>query len=171
MPKLAIYIPKTEMREIDKWRKKINFSRVFMQALQQEIQRRSRSLEVGQDKLEAAASHYRRELSADATPLSEFGYQLGSSHVLDCRLQTGEIRRLLRAAEGDLSGEDIAVADKAISADMAKAESFAREHEFTEETCPDWRRIVLSGYVQGVADAWREVCRKMASLENGPSGV
>ena len=39
MPNLAIYVSKKEMRHIDRWRKKINFSRVFMRALGAVIER------------------------------------------------------------------------------------------------------------------------------------
>ena len=82
MPKLAIYVPKKDMKELDKWRKTINFSQVFMMALMDEIHQRSRTPAAGADQLTAAAQHYRRELAGSASPMVDLGYQLGSRKVL-----------------------------------------------------------------------------------------
>ena len=44
MPKLAIYVPKKAKKEIDRWRKRINFSQMFMRALEGEIRELQLSL-------------------------------------------------------------------------------------------------------------------------------
>ena len=70
MPKLAIYVPKKDMRQIEKWRKKINFSRVFMRALLAEIRERERAgkpSKKGEKQMVEAAAHYRQELVAQGS--------------------------------------------------------------------------------------------------------
>jgi len=37
MPKIGVYIPKDRMQDIEKWRKKLNFSAIFMEAFDAKI--------------------------------------------------------------------------------------------------------------------------------------
>ena len=64
MPKLAIYVTKKAKKEIDRWRKTINFSQVFMRALEHEIRGRERSLAADDSELAPAARHYRQQMSS-----------------------------------------------------------------------------------------------------------
>lgn len=162
MPKLAIYIPKKDMRAIEKWRKQINFSQVFMRALMQEIRRRS--VAAPNNKLAAAAQYYQSKLAESSDSLIEYGHQMGTSHVLDCGLPPELIRRLLdiRAA-GTVRREDFSVIEQAIGTQMIQIQDFAEKSGFDDGSHPTWRSSIYEGYVEGVAAAWKRVCEEMSS--------
>ncbi|MFP6659182.1 MAG: hypothetical protein VB853_13450 [Pirellulales bacterium] len=108
MPILAIYIPKKNMKLIEKWRKQVNFSKIFMAALDREVKNRSRKVGTKKDKIAMAAEHYKTRLVEDSTVLVDFGYQLGVDDVLECRLETETINKLLNVSEfDDLATDDI----------------------------------------------------------------
>lgn len=162
MPKLAIYVPKQEMKKIDRWRKKINFSRVFMQALAREIKRQSQPA-TGNDKLAAAAVHYGQQLSDDLSPVREFGVQLGTADVMDCRLTMPEIQAILRLIESSVAEkkdlED--VRQRCLKQHRKKIMDFAAKRSMDDVKHPGWRPHLLDGYAEGVQTAWDEVCRVM----------
>ena len=162
MPKLAIYVPKQEMKKIDRWRKKINFSRVFMQALAREIKRQSQPA-AGNDKLAAAAVHYGQQLSDDLSPVRELGLQLGTADVMDCRLTMPEIQASLRLIEssGGEKGDLEEAGKRALKHHRKKIMAFAEKQRMDDVKHPGWRRNLLDGYVEGVQTAWDEVCRVM----------
>ncbi|OHB81105.1 MAG: hypothetical protein A2W31_15035 [Planctomycetes bacterium RBG_16_64_10] len=162
MPKLAIYVPKKDMREIEKWRKKINFSRVFMQALRREIADRSRFVEAREEQVAVAAAYYRRRLMEDSARLVDIGYRLGSRHVMDCRLAPETIRRLLEIDDLETAQpEDLVAVEQALGKGIDEVNQLARQHGFDEASHPAWRLAVYRGYLTGVAAAWKRVCEYM----------
>ena len=167
MPKLAIYVPKQEMREIEKWRKRINFSRVFMRALRAEIRERPRRLETHEDQLTAAARHYKHALTDKAGSLADFGFRLGGEDVLQCRLDAETIHRLVEIDDPDkLSPADVQAIEIAMQPRMQAVHEFARKHGYQQPWEPSLQQAVFRGYVQGVAEAWKKVCQRMASLDS-----
>jgi hypothetical protein len=164
MPKLAIYVPKKDMREIEKWRHSINFSRVFMAALSHEIRRRSRTPQAAQDKISAAADFYRSQLAEDCEPLVDFGYRLGTEHVVNCRLTAGTIGKLAALRDAEMLDEkQTKLVQQALSDDQGEVDKFCDDHGFEKRACPTRHLAVHKGYVTGVADAWQEVCKHMNS--------
>ena len=162
MPKLAIYVPKKDWREIEKWRKQINFSQVFMQALFREIRDRSRNVQPEGDKLTAAAEFYRQQLAQTSEPLVDFGFQQGSEDVLECRLSPGAIQQIAKLSERDeLQREDVSELKEVLGDQAEKLRTFAQQHNYTDQSCPNWREILYLGYAQGVAAAWRKICDKL----------
>ena len=165
MPKLAIYVPKREMREIEKWRKKINFSQVFMSALLKEIRERSRIVTGNADELTAAAAFYRRKLAENSHNLVDFGFELGSKHVIGCCLSPDAIRRLLGLQELESAdSESIQLIETGMASDMQLMNEHAQKQGYTEHTHPRWKLEVYRGYVKGVAAAWKRVCEEMESV-------
>ncbi len=165
MPKLAIYVPKKEMREIEKWRKKINFSKIFMTALLKEIRERSRTAKGTKDELAAAAAFYKRKLSENSQSLVDFGFEVGSKHVIGCRLSPDVIRRVLEIEEFDTAdSEAIKVIEGAIGSELRLANEHIQKHGYTERSHPTWRHEIFRGYVKGVAAAWKRVCDEMESV-------
>lgn len=165
MPKLAIYIPKKDMREIDRWRKKVNFSQIFMTALRKEIRDRSRTVGGSDGQLSKAAEHYRESLDADFGSLIEGGYQLGASDVLDCRLEVQVIRQLLPLSEKEaLDGGDVKAVCEAIG-DKSRLEKLAQQQGVENRATPTWRELLCRGYAKGVAEAWEQVCQQMQREE------
>lgn len=159
MPKLAIYVPKKEMRELDKWRKEINFSKVFMQAVMREIRQRSRHVE-DQDKVTAAAAHYKQELALDTGPLEELGFQIGTSHVLDCRLTPEQIRGVVAFKSFDAEQqEQVEIIETTIGSDIGRVDEALDAGSKASRDA--WRLVVYGGYVKGVAAAWQRVCEQM----------
>jgi len=162
MPKLAIYVPKAEMKKIDRWRKKINFSRIFMQALAREIRVQSGKVATGDDRVVAAARHYRDQLAHDEAPLAEHGFQLGADAVLECRLDPERIRELVDLSTTD---SDSTTISEQVSLAMGKSAShlgkFARQHGYSDETHPMWEQSIYEGYLDGVKSAWSRVCEAM----------
>lgn len=162
MPKLAIYVPKKDMKEIERWRKKINYSKVFMTALGREIQIRSRAGRLPKDKLTAAAAHYRDQLVSAAGPLVDFGYRLGADQVLDCRLDTATLSKLAAVgSKPSLSRGEVALIEKSLEPVADRIEQFRGQQGIDETTHPAWREAVCRGYVQGVCETWRQVCERM----------
>lgn len=166
MPKLAIYVPKQEMRKIEKWRKRLNFSRIFMHALEREIHEQSRALEAPDDKLATAARHYKREFAESSEVLFDFGYRLGCRHVLDCRLTPEAIRRLIRLHERDaeLGPDENATVEELLGDGLQEVQEFTNGQNYDKDSLPVRRTAVYRGYLKGVADAWKQVCEKMESV-------
>lgn len=170
MPKLAIYVSKQDMKAIERWRKRINFSKVFIRAVFEEIRRLERLAGAPEGKVAAAAEYYRGKLSESAGPVAEFGFELGSSHVLDCRLSPETIRQLLELKCQEAVGEkQRKIVDKAIGDDMHRVNQCAQEHGFHDEQFPTWRDAVYRSYLSGVAAAWERVCAKMREEGNKSS--
>jgi len=164
MPKLAIYVPKPAMREIERWRHQINFSQVFMRAITEEIHQRSRAVEGGDEKWAAAAAFYRRKLAENSASLVDFGYQLGGQHILDCRLSPETIRRLLAIEPLDASRQqDWEAIEEAIGSDGSKLEARAQQLGVDDLSHPTWRTAIARGYLAGVAAAWKRVCDQIRS--------
>lgn len=162
MPKLAIYIPKDEMRVIEKWRKKINFSQVFMRALHEEIRDRSRRVSTDKEKVQAAAVHYKKMLAASDEPLVDAGFRLGSDHTIGCRLDPETVHRVLQIAEKDeLTGVDMETIRKALGADTKQIDKLGQQHPIDERLQPRWRFRVYYGYAKGVAAAWKKIGENM----------
>lgn len=165
MPKLAIYVPKKAMKEIERWRKRINFSQVFMRALHNEINDRSRILDSDSDQLSAAALHYKRKLSDGSKPLVDYGHQLGSQHVIQCQLSPETIRRILEITDFEtVTTEDISAIDQTVGADLKSVDKMRKEQGIDAESHPTWKNEVYRGYVKGVSDAWKQVCEAMKTI-------
>jgi len=166
MPKLAIYVPKKDMRNIERWRKKINFSQVFMRALGEEIKNRSRKVRAEDAKLTAAAQHYQALLQQAVEPLVEFGYQLGTFQVVECRLPADIISELLAVEKRSAKGaKELATIGLAIENDKERIEKFLEEHGYDERSRSTWRESIYKGYLAGVSDAWQKVCEHMQPLQ------
>jgi hypothetical protein len=164
MPKLAIYVPKKDMREIERWRKRINFSQVFMKALSQEIRDRSRMVEAPEEKVAAAADYYKRKLAEGSASLVDVGYSLGAGHVVECQLAPETIRGLLEIEELDsLTTGDLTAIEAAIGKDKKTVADLLQEQGYSDESHPMWRVAFYQGYVRGVTEAWKQVCEQMIS--------
>ena len=162
MPKLAIYVPKKEMKVIEKWRNQINFSKVFMGALRQEIGERTRVVETDEQKLQAAARFYKRELAENSSALLEFGHRLGVRQVMDCKLGPDVIRRLHELRDLDSwKPDELNIIQTSIGAEMSGVDKALNDSGYDESERPTWRLIVFRGYLAGVAAAWQQVCKHM----------
>ena len=161
MPKLAIYIPKKEMRVIDKWRKRINFSQVFMQALAQEIRHRSRIVDSDKGRLQAAAQFYKRKIAEDSQSLVDFGHQLGYRQILDCQLPPDTIRRLVQLRQSeDWQEEDLKLVEQTLGKEnLDAADALVKGDENLQKAA--MQHVVFRGFVEGVADAWQQICDQM----------
>ncbi|MFP6613927.1 MAG: hypothetical protein VB875_15055 [Pirellulales bacterium] len=165
MPKLAIYIPKKNMKLIEKWRKQVNFSKIFMAALDREVKNRSRKVGTKKEKIAMAAEHYKTRLVEDSTVLVDFGYQLGVDDVLECRLETETINKLLNVSEfDDLATDDIPLVTTANKNRAAQIDQFGQTHGYQDHSNPTWRHAVYTGYLKGVSDAWNKVCEQLTSM-------
>jgi len=165
MPKLAIYVPKPQMRELEKWRKKINFSQVFTRAVMQEIRDRTRLTEESADDVANAARHYKRLLSSSAgsEEVVAAGHRLGTRHVLDCHLSPEVLRRLMDCNE-HLSDDDVEAIEKAIGDDKKSLTDVLQDEGHNDDSYPTWRFDAYRGYLKGVADAWQRVREQMKAL-------
>lgn len=160
MPKLAIYIPKKDMREIDQWRKKLNFSQIFMRALRQEIRERSRLIDAPDEQLAQAAEYYRQALTDDSESLVDIGYQLGCTQVLQCAISPAVIRRLCELNDTESSPSHREEIVEAMGGKQA-LKKLVRGHDLDDRTHPMWRESICLGFVKGVADTWARVCERM----------
>lgn len=169
MPKLAIYVPKKDMRQIEKWRKKINFSRVFMRALLAEIherERASKSPRKGEGRQVAeAAAHYRQEIVAQGSvALEDEAYRLGFNRIILCQLPAEFIRAMLPLQDKDeWSSDDRKQVKESLGDDQGRLFDVAREQGFDDSSRPVWETSMLRAYVKGIAEAWRRVCEEMGS--------
>ncbi len=165
MPKLAIYVPKQQMRELEKWRKQINFSQVFTQAVMQEIRERTQLKQESGDEVTNAARHYKRMLSASpgSDEVTAAGHRLGTRHVLDCRLAPETLRRLMECQK-QLTEDDTKAVEKAIGDDKQALIDVLSGEGFDDDSYPTWRSDAYRGYVKGVTDAWHRVRDQMKTL-------
>ncbi len=162
MPKLAIYIPKKDMKAIEKWRKKINFSKVFMQALLREIRERSRVVDTNEDRLKAAAVHYKKLLNDSSEDLIEFGHKLGSAHLIDCQINAELVQKIIQLKDNDdWTPEEVDIVQNAIGEDLKSIDEFIDQNDYDRPSQATWRKVVFQGYVQGVAVAWQQICDHM----------
>ena len=77
MPKLAISDPKKAKKEIDRWRKRIKFSQVFMRGLKNEIREFQMAIDADDSQLTTVAQHYRRRLAGDRDALVSLAHAEG----------------------------------------------------------------------------------------------
>ena len=167
MPKLAIYVPKKDMRQIERWRKEINFSQVFMKAVLAEIRQKERWSGASGDneQVASAAEFYRRKLVEEGGDgIVEYGHSIGLKHVLECRLSPVVIRRMVEIHRSDELGKK-ASADvaEAVGEDLKEADALAERGGYDPTSQPAWRSALYRGYVSGVASAWEKVCEQMKS--------
>ncbi len=162
MPKLAIYVPKDEMREIERFRARLNFSKIFLRAIQREIREQSRDLDADEDEIARAANHYRRLLAEDAAALVDSGHSLGVEQVLKCKLTPKQIRRTLPLAELEtLQLDQVALIDETMAKTGLSIQDVAASLGCNDQTHPTWRASIASGFAKGVSDAWQRVCQQM----------
>ena len=156
------------MRQIEKWRKKINFSRVFMRALLAEIRERERvgkPTKKGEKQMAEAAAHYRQELVAQGSvALDDAAYQMGFNRVVHCHLPAESIRAMLPLQDkDDWASDEQKRVKESLGDDHDDLLKVAREHGFDETSRPVWETSVLRAYVKGIAEAWRRVCEEMGA--------
>jgi hypothetical protein len=111
--------------------------------------------------LARAAEHYRRALAEDAGSSADLGYQMGSTHVLECVLPPEVIRRLLELNDAETlpaGGLEEIVAAMGGQQVLKKT---VREYGLEDRKHPTWRESICRGYAKGVADAWARVCEQM----------
>lgn len=162
MPKLAIYVSKKDMKSIDRWRKRINFSKVFIAAVFDEVRRLERAADAPDSQVAAAAEYYRNKMTQSAGPLADCGFQIGAAAVLECKLTPQAIHRLLEIRAGGFEqAQDREQVEQSLACEQRQIEQFAKDHGFVDDSYPRWRDAAYRGYLDGVAAAWEKVCEKM----------
>ena len=170
MPKLAIYVPKKEMRHIDRWRKKINFSQVFMRALGAEIERlESKGGDDGPDRLAMAATHYQQAMSEhQSDSLTARASQIGCDHVLSCDLSPTTILSLIalyeRDSETGLTPNQRDQIREMIGDQYEVLRTAAERDGLLTQSAQDWEQVAYEAYLQGVCEMWRKVCEKIDQM-------
>lgn len=169
MPKLAIYVPKKQMKVIEKYRKRLNFSQIFMQALEAEIGKQSPG--PGEDRLAKAAAFYKQQMSQREGSVVDYGLDLGRQHVLDCDLSLETLNSLLEIARKDApSDQDYGEIQAAMGKDWRRCEGFLETQGFAPADSPSEEdnaafvaaaRELDRGYVRGVAETWQQVSEQM----------
>lgn len=162
MPKLAIYVPKKAKKETDRWRKTINFSQVFMRALETEIRERERSFAAGDDEVANAVRHYRQQMSSRSEPLVSLGHAEGVRLVLECRLDPETIHVIIQwADEADVGNDERARIRECLGKANDGLLKAAEKIGYHSGTHPVLEADLHRGVVRGVVDAWERVCEKM----------
>ena len=165
MPKLAIYVPKQAKKEIDRWRKRINFSQVFMRALENEIRELERAVEADDSQLTAAAQHYRRQMADDREVVISLGHAEGARLVLECRLDQEAIQTLVKwSEEPELDGQQRGRIGELLDKDGDALRKSAKKLGYRPESHPGLEGDLFRGVVRGVTGAWGRVCEQMNQL-------
>ena len=158
MPKLAIYVPKAEMKLVEKWRKRLNFSRIFMQALHAEIERQQakrkghRSPSAADDVVRAA-EFYQAQLNEPSETLEQLGKRVAREQILSCAVQVDIVQKLVEMCDQDaLSAEDMTLIKRQIEKTFVAADK--RLHGTGNKPLAD---AFATAYVQGIAEAWQEI--------------
>jgi len=164
MPKLAIYVPKSDMKQIERWRKKINFSRVFMRALMTEIREREQAEKSSEpDRLTQAVAHYRQQLSEEGSEqLHDRAFEMGFAAVLDCRFSADVLRRISKLSEQD----EWAEADWTFLCEMAEGDhqkllERAEQASLDSSGSTIWETAAMRGYAKGIQQGWQQVCDQL----------
>ena len=165
MPKLAIYVPKQAKKEIDRWRKRINFSQVFMRALESEIRELQRAVDADDSQLTAAAQHYRRQMADGREMVVSLGHTEGVRLVLECRLDSEAIQTLAKwSEEPGLDGQQRERIGELLGKNGDALRKSAKNLGSRPETHPGLETDLFQGVVRGVTDAWGRVCEQMNQL-------
>ena len=165
MPKLAIYVPKKAKKEIDRWRKRINFSQMFMRALEGEIRELQRAVDADDSQLTAAAQHYRRQMVDDREVVVSLGHTEGARLVLECQLDPEAIQTLVKwSEEPELDGKQRDRIAELLGKDGDALRKSVKTLGYRPETHPGLDNDLFRGVVRGVTDAWGRVCEQMNQL-------
>lgn len=161
MPKLAIYVPKAEMKLIEKWRKRLNYSQIFMKALQEEIRRQRAKKESTRRKSSAAASDvvraanfYKSRLNQSDESLDELGKRMAREQVLACSIPVDVVQQLVRLCDKDeLTRDDMLLIKRQIEHTSLAADARLNDFDTKSEDMEAFSRA----YLQGTADTWQEI--------------
>ncbi len=165
MPKLAIYVPKKAKKEIDRWRKRINFSQVFMRALENEIRELQRAIDADDSQLTTAAQHYRRQMAGDRDALVSLGHAEGVRLVLECQLDSDAIHTMVQwSADGDLEIKQCVRVSEILGKEVESLVKSAKKMGYRADSHPGLEADLFRGVVRGVTDAWGRVCEQMNQL-------
>ena len=165
MPKLAIYVPKQAKKEIERWRKRINFSQVFMRALEGEIRELQRAVDADDSQLTAAAQHYRRQMADDREVVVSLGHTEGVRLVLECRLDPEAIQTVAKwSEEAALDGKQRERIGELLGKNGDVLRKSAKKLGYRPETHPGLENDLFHGVVRGITDAWGRVCQQMNQL-------
>jgi len=165
MPKLAIYVPKKAKKEIDRWRKRINFSQMFMRALEGEIRELQRAVDADDSQLATAAQHYRRQMADDREVVVSLGHTEGARLVLECQLDPKAIQTLVKwSDESELDGQQRERIGEFLGENRDALRKSAKTLGYRPETHPGLENDLFHGVVRGVTDAWGRVCEQMNQL-------
>ena len=165
MPKLAIYVPKKAKKEIDRWRNRINFSQMFMRALEGEIRELQRAVDADDSQLATAAQHYRRQMADGREMVVSLGHTEGVRLVLECQLHPEAIRTLVKwSEEPELDGKQRDRIAELLGKDGDALRKSVKTLGYRPETHPGLDNDLFRGVVRGVTDAWGRVCEQMNQL-------
>jgi len=165
MPKLAIYVPKKAKKAIDRWRKTINFSQVFMRALEREIRERERAAAAEDSQVAIAARHYRQQMSEHSDALVSLGHREGVRLVLECHLEPEPIQEMVSWADRpELGVEERSRVREWLGKSRDSLLKSASNLGYREKTHPGLESDLCRGVVLGVSDAWSRVCEEMNQL-------
>ena len=163
MPKLAIYVPKAEMKLVEKWRKRLNFSRIFMKALHAEIERQQaekggrRPSTTTAAEVAVAAKFYKSQLNEPAESLEQLGKRTAREQILACTLPVDVVQQLTALCDQDvLSPEDMRFIKRQVEKTPAAADK--RLHG-NDQKRPDVDAFARA-YLQGIAKTWQEISKQ-----------
>ncbi|MCR4412807.1 MAG: hypothetical protein NUV77_10325 [Thermoguttaceae bacterium] len=148
MAKIGVYVPDEKMPEVEKWRDKINFSRVFMDAFQREV-RTQQMLQVSQNELENVVNRLRREFDEHFQAGKEAGLGCGTAWAKD-EAYLRQFRELCDPPEG---------ADPLEENDFFRIVGECYE-AFVDDQCKESgldRPAYVAGYIEGFIEGARAI--------------
>ncbi len=98
MAKIGIYIPDERMKDIEHWREKINFSRVFMEAFDRAIVSESALTNIKGKDMKALIERLKKETNGTKEHAWKLGVKIGREWALKCA-NYGHLRQI---GEGEM---------------------------------------------------------------------
>ena len=99
MPKVGVYVPDERMKDIERWRDKMNFSQLFMEAFDRAVAAQSQLSKVKGKEMKGVVERLKRE--AEGT--FERGWKAGLSCGSEWARKHARISHLREIAEGELT--------------------------------------------------------------------
>ncbi|MBW3597692.1 MAG: hypothetical protein KY475_10490 [Planctomycetes bacterium] len=158
MAKIGIYIPDDMVDEIEKWRAKMNFSRIFVEAFERAVLESADEDRVTKKELRVAVQRMKKAMGRDAEQGRKDGVELGRHWALELAPRD----KLRAVASGRSQPDDLerfvgADYDRAPPGDMAYLNDRFPHHGHNVQDWEAYNSGRNEGFVEGATQVWNRL--------------
>jgi hypothetical protein len=160
MAKIGVYVPDERMKDIERWRDKINFSRVFMEAFDRAIVAETTLTSVKGKDMKALIARLKKETNGTF----EHAWKLGAKEGREWALNHANYGHLRQIGEGEMSFDKPDSNVMGLLYGRYEAHYFRTEEDQQAEMelerfgdAETYRRGFNRGFVDAVKQVWDEI--------------